>query len=204
MAISDLIKEMRQEKKLKPGKLAVELLSSAAGVKLIKGVIKTKVEFDKRVRNIRNFAGVPSTSDQDKVDRAIARVGSRLRDVEKQLDELDNSLDEFEKNTEASRQRKSARRKESIIQAQKITKSSATDSRSLTNVIELLRPVQKSKSSGAGRKASKTVAPPKKNKNLRKSKPARKKSREKIESPFALRGGEKSAASSLLNINLKK
>ncbi len=212
MAISDFVKEVKSEKKLRPSKMAMDFLSSAAGLKLIKGVIKTKTQIDKRVKGARDFAGMPSGSDQEKVDRAIARIGLRLRDLEKQLDDLDRSLGDLEKSSEQNRKKKSERRKETIIKTKKVVKSPKTDSRSLTNVIELLKPVPKpakpaTRTKISAKPAAKKSAKPASRGTVKKAgskKSPAKKQKKKVANPFTTQKSGLSGSGNLLDLKFKK
>ena len=207
MAISDIIKEIRDEKKLKPGKLAMDFLSSPSGVRLIKGIIKTKTEIDKRVKSARDFAGVPSFSDQDKVERAIGRIGSRLKDVESQLDELDNYLKELEKSSEDRQKRRTEKRKETVIKTRTPSEKPRAGAQSLTNVIDLLKPAPKRKIAAKPKTKDDLKAPastPSRAKGEKTSKKKGKKASKKTATPFTVQPAKKSASGSLLDFQLKK
>ncbi|MBZ0272810.1 hypothetical protein K8I61_12295 [bacterium] len=88
---------MRESKKKDPGAILMQWLATPEGSKFMMDAFEAKKNVSSKLRGLRDFAGLPSFSDHDKVERAIDRIARRLHDVETELRELDEAIDAVEK-----------------------------------------------------------------------------------------------------------
>ncbi|MCC6159574.1 MAG: hypothetical protein IT350_16100 [Deltaproteobacteria bacterium] len=140
------VKELRGKK---PAVVAMTLLASPTGMKIVQGAMKTKAKVDRNLREVWDFLGVPSFSDHDKVERTIGKVQGRFRDVEADLDRVSWLVDELESAVESASVRPTMPASKPVL----TTKETHRDPASLTRGIDLLKPKP------ARRSAPKPVAP---------------------------------------------
>ncbi len=132
------VKELRGKK---PAVVAMTLLASPTGMKLVQGALKTKAKVDRNLRDTWDFLGVPSFSDHDKVERTIGKVQSRFRDVEADLDRVAWLVDELESAIESA----SARTEAPAPRPEAARPVARRDPASLTHGIDLLKAKPKGK-----------------------------------------------------------
>ncbi|MCL4236070.1 MAG: hypothetical protein KJ042_16300 [Deltaproteobacteria bacterium] len=144
--VMNTVKELRGKK---PAVVAMTLLASPTGMKLVQGAMKTKAKVDRNLREAWDFLGVPSFSDHDKVERTIGKVQGRFRDVEADLDRVSWLVDELESAVESASARPTAPAPKPVL----MTKDTHRDPASLTRGIDLLKPKP------ARRSAPKPAAP---------------------------------------------
>lgn len=155
------VKELRGKK---PAVVAMTLLASPTGMKLVQGAMKTKASVDRNLREVWDFLGVPSFSDHDKVERTIGKVQGRFRDVEADLDRVAWLVDELESAIESAAVRPAV--STPTPKPAPAAKDTHRDPASLTRGIDLLKPKPAAKSATkpaavAAKPAAKRAAPPK-------------------------------------------
>lgn len=151
-----MIEEIHSMKEKGLGMTALDLLSSPAGIRFLKGALKTKARFDRGIRGLRDFVGLPSYSDQDRAERSIARVQIRLRDLEGQMKGLNGALGTLEKTLEGPQER----RLRAVLPPLRQRGARAMgEKESLTDLIGLLNPPRKGRSKKKRAVTKKDAAP---------------------------------------------
>ncbi len=167
MSLAEIIRELKALKGESPGAIAMKLIGSKPGLAALQDAMKAKSRLDKRLRNARDFVGVPSQSDLDRVDRAIDRVSKRLKELDRQLDDVEHLVDDVEsvekvgEAIDAAKTKPAPPVKPEFRSKVRRSEKPAKDVASLTNVIELLSPAKK-KTESAAKPASSRKAKPRK------------------------------------------
>ncbi|MCB1153568.1 hypothetical protein KDL45_07945 [bacterium] len=92
MNLAELINTVKDLKGKDPAMVAMQFMATPTGMKLVQGAMQGKQNLDKSLEGFWNFLGIPSFSDHSAVNRAIGHVGKRLKDVEKDMSEMDTAL----------------------------------------------------------------------------------------------------------------
>lgn len=195
MKIQDMVKTVKDLKGQKPAVVAMNFMASPTGMKVMQSALATKSRVDKSLRGMWDFLGVPSYSDQDRVDRSIGKTATRMREVEANLNALADRLEEL---SEALEHTPLAAAKAAPAHAGPsgvIPASSPATASSLTNVLDLFDPKGRKPRKAAPKPLA--VAKPK-------AVPKKASAKAKVAKPAAKKPELAAPTSSLLAIDLKK
>ncbi|MCZ7585766.1 MAG: hypothetical protein M5R36_21915 [Deltaproteobacteria bacterium] len=108
---------------------------------------------------MRDLAGLQSFSDHDRVERAIGRVGTRLREVEEDLAKLEKALTVIEAKTAARKPSKKVTPPKDTPALRFTADKQTSNAQSLTRDLNILRPPKKKKAASKRAAAVSMPAP---------------------------------------------